>query len=1103
MNTKAVKHHIGVISDSLPELSGLFALLNSRTYFTTTFHDAHKMSAVDEYATWDAALYCVRALHGVCLAQRRAYARHRAAGSPHSRSNRGPDAGGQQRRGRLARFSADTRPRDCRAAGRAKASARLDLQGHCRSANRVELDKPTRDGTVCTTLWEFSCLTDADGAPSAFQCVGIDVTAQKQAQATVQFQANLLQQVSDAIIATDSDLKITAWNNAAANIYGWTESEAIGQQIDALLRTEWIAESQAAAQSTIAHTGHWRGELRQTDKAGAHHHVVAAVNLLFDERRNPIGGITVNRDITAEKRRDILQQQISQTLEATAQRHPLPTILDLLIRAVEEFAPDLMASVLLLDAKTSQLRLGAAPSLPDAYNAAIDGISVGSGIGSCGTAAHEKRLVIVEDIATDPLWKDFKDLAAVHHLKACWSQPIMGHGERVLGTFALYYAETRQPTADELDLIRLAARIAGVVIEHAQVETALKQSEEQYRSLVESSEAVIAMFDFDGTLLFANEIAAAQLGFSPQAMVGRNMRELFPPDVADFQLATLRDVIRTGHGTVPEARSHVSGEDRWYRTSIQPIRTATGHITTALIHASDITQSRVMEEALRHSEAQFRQFMRYLPGAVFIMDSDARTLYCNELYASANGTTPQHIIGQRSQHYMPQAEAASLQRENEIVLRENRAVEFQHTQPGTDGLSYWLTIKFPIPRDGQQPLIGAMRLDITREKRAEETVRRSEERYRRMFEQVSLPKLITDPQTARILDANPAAVRFYGYSLTTLKSMTMLHINIAEPEAVLSKMQQVLTGETNSCLFQQRLADGTIREVEGFAAAIELNGQQVLYCTYIDITERNRARAALEQANDALEQRVQERTRALEQAKDRIEAIFNHSGDAILLLKADHRIAEANYTFRRSVALPPSTDPVGRPLTEFLAEPDRATLAATLRDVILQHKTHHLEVRAQRADHTFFDAEMSIAPVNRSDKPVENIVCIVRDVSERKQAEAERQRYIAEIEDLYNNAPAGYHSLDHTGQFVQINDTELAWLGYSREEVAAGLSFAVLLSSAKNSRCFSIMVPLMALNLRWCARTVQPSGCWGVPVLCGTTPGALSAAGQHSTTLPN
>ena len=110
---------------------------------------------------------------------------------------------------------------------------------------------------------------------------------------------------------------------------------------------------------------------------------------------------------------------------------PLVPVLDDLLRAVEQASPrDVMASVLLLDDDGRHLRHGAAPSLPAEYNAAIDGVEIGPAVGSCGTAAHRRARVVVEDIETDPLWDDFRELARRFGLRACWSTPIFGeHGE--------------------------------------------------------------------------------------------------------------------------------------------------------------------------------------------------------------------------------------------------------------------------------------------------------------------------------------------------------------------------------------------------------------------------------------------------------------------------------------------------------------------------------------------------------------------------------------------------------------------------------------------------------------------------------------------------
>lgn len=139
--------------------------------------------------------------------------------------------------------------------------------------------------------------------------------------------------------------------------------------------------------------------------------------------------------------------------------------LDGLLREVEaEAGGRMMASILLLDQTGQYLRHGAAPSLPAAYNVAIDGVAIGPGVGSCGTAAYLGHPVYVTDITSDPLWKDFKDLAAEHGLRACWSTPIHDVDGTILGTFAVYHRAPRSPTSEELAAINLVSKAAATAI---------------------------------------------------------------------------------------------------------------------------------------------------------------------------------------------------------------------------------------------------------------------------------------------------------------------------------------------------------------------------------------------------------------------------------------------------------------------------------------------------------------------------------------------------------------------------------------------------------------------------------------------------------------
>ena len=129
----------------------------------------------------------------------------------------------------------------------------------------------------------------------------------------------------------------------------------------------------------------------------------------------------------------------------------LAEILDSLCRLVEAQAGDVLESILLVDG--GHLRHGGAPSLPKAYTDAIDGTVIGPSAGSCGTAAYRGEQVIVEDIATDPLWADYRDLALPHSLCACWSTPVFSSQGEVIATFAMYYGEPHRSTQRDQEVI--------------------------------------------------------------------------------------------------------------------------------------------------------------------------------------------------------------------------------------------------------------------------------------------------------------------------------------------------------------------------------------------------------------------------------------------------------------------------------------------------------------------------------------------------------------------------------------------------------------------------------------------------------------------------
>lgn len=168
-------------------------------------------------------------------------------------------------------------------------------------------------------------------------------------------------------------------------------------------------------------------------------------------------------------------------LEMVARGAELSDILDAIVRQIELEDKTARCSVLLLDAEGRHLMTGAAPSLPAAYNQAIDGIEIGVGVGSCGTAAALGRRVVVEDIMTHEYWRPYVQLARDAGLRACWSEPVLSSRGKVLGTFAIYHAEPKAPQSDDIERIGFAANIAAIAIENRHATEELeKQAHSDY-----------------------------------------------------------------------------------------------------------------------------------------------------------------------------------------------------------------------------------------------------------------------------------------------------------------------------------------------------------------------------------------------------------------------------------------------------------------------------------------------------------------------------------------------------------------------------------------------------------------------------------------------
>ncbi|WP_335982510.1 GAF domain-containing SpoIIE family protein phosphatase [Streptomyces sp. CA2R106] len=256
--------------------------------------------------------------------------------------------------------------------------------------------------------------------------------------------------------------------------------------------------------------------------AGGHSHE-AYFDLTVEPRhrhgsRQVCGVRLLGVDITPVRHAQALAAEQRALLEQIARDAPVHEVLAGMTRTIEELSPGVIASVLLADTDGLHLRHGAAPGLPDFYNEAIDGLPTGEGMGSCGTAAHRRRPVVATDIATDPSWVDYRDLAHRAGLAACWSTPIISSTGRLLGTFAMYHRTPRAPQPSDLALSSAFARIAALAVERHRAEEARaiaeakeKAAREDLAFLLQAGTALGRDLDYEQTLRHLAELCVPDL----------------------------------------------------------------------------------------------------------------------------------------------------------------------------------------------------------------------------------------------------------------------------------------------------------------------------------------------------------------------------------------------------------------------------------------------------------------------------------------------------------------------------------------------------------------------------------------------------------------
>ncbi|PMR77693.1 bifunctional diguanylate cyclase/phosphodiesterase [Billgrantia endophytica] len=239
-----------------------------------------------------------------------------------------------------------------------------------------------------------------------------------------------------------------------------------------------------------------------------------------------VTGLSSRRSLMlAQAQRHRRAQQRVQAM--VARDRPLPETLRAICRLVEFQSPGALSSIMLCDRQQRTLDRAFSTSLPASYLDKVSGARIDPASSACGRAAYQRDFVICRDIATDPLWAGFREVAEAHGLRACWSCPVMASNGRVLGTFAIYYRQPGEPSRGDRRRLVEAAELASLAVEREENRQALHENEQRYSSLFTYHPDAVFSLDLSGRFISANAACSKLTEYPLDRLIGMHVRALF------------------------------------------------------------------------------------------------------------------------------------------------------------------------------------------------------------------------------------------------------------------------------------------------------------------------------------------------------------------------------------------------------------------------------------------------------------------------------------------------------------------------------------------------------------------------------------------------
>ncbi|AKG23037.1 PAS domain S-box protein [Calothrix sp. 336/3] len=564
------------------------------------------------------------------------------------------------------------------------------------------------------------------------------------------------------ILRTDAMGVCTYANDRYCEILGLDRTALIGQPWSVGYRYEDLERIVAEYEKARRENRSWSIEYRVQRPDGSEVWVYGQSVVEYNAEGEEIGFVGTITDISDRKRAEALLESQYEILERIAQTQPLSGSFDALMRAMENYLPETVCTIMLC--KDGQLCQATAPSLPQDYvKAAV--LPIAEGVGTCGTAAHRREIVIAADIDTDPLCQDYKHLALAYGLQSCWSMPILSSDQTLLGVLGIYYRQKKTPQSHELECVRKVAHLARIAIEREQSTQAIHQlnqkleqrvtertaalqaSEERWQLALKGANDGIWDWNPQTKQLFVSQRLKEMRGYDDDELPSdlEDWVQLVHPDDRNLLYQAIADHLagNTEFFQLEYRVRHKDGSYLWILSRAQAQWDTTGKAIRIIGSESDITQRKQAELALQESEKLYATLAEVAPVAICRFDAPMNCVYVSDRWSEMTGRPLKSALGQgwleavhpedRERLLAPWNNPAILA-DLFVPTSAIQGVEGRHIRP--DGSINWVYIQARPEFDDQGQICGCISTltDITQLKQIEAELAASEAKYRQLVE---------------------------------------------------------------------------------------------------------------------------------------------------------------------------------------------------------------------------------------------------------------------------------------------------------------------------------------------------------------------------------